>query len=111
MHESLVESPINSPKLNHEGDAGMFVLSFDLSFLLSLEDFDANVYALTFDFLNVCSHEVALTFDHIDHSNSMNLLFLDLTLLRGLNVNLMLRSHYQSLAFWILIKKKMENVN
>jgi hypothetical protein len=69
LHEFLVESLINSPKLNHEGDAGMFVLSFDISICLSLEDFDANVFAFIFDFKNLCSHEVALTFDHIDHSN------------------------------------------
>ncbi len=47
----------------------MFVLSFDISICLSLEDFDANVFAFIFDFKNLCSHEVALTFDHIDHSN------------------------------------------
>jgi hypothetical protein len=65
-----VKSPIDSTKLNREGDASMFVFFFDLSILLSLEDFDANVFVFTFDFLNVCNHEVAFTFDHIDHSNS-----------------------------------------
>jgi hypothetical protein len=50
LHKSFVESPIDFPKLNHEGDVGMFVLFFDLSILLSLEDFDANVFAFTFDF-------------------------------------------------------------
>jgi hypothetical protein len=70
LHESFVKSPIDSTKLNHEGNGGMFVVFFDLFILLSLEDFDANVFAFTFDFLNVCSHEVDVTFDHIDHNNS-----------------------------------------
>jgi hypothetical protein len=46
LHESFIESPIDFPKLNHEGDANIFVLFFYLFISFSFEDFDANVFAL-----------------------------------------------------------------
>jgi hypothetical protein len=59
---------------------------------------------------NVCSLKVALTFDHIDHSNFEPVAF-GSDIVEGVKCESHVKKPLLKSCFWILIKKKMENVN
>jgi hypothetical protein len=65
---------------------------FDTFIPLSLEDFDANVFPLGLIFLMILAMGLLLLLILLIRAYA-NFLLLDLMLLKGLNVNLLLRSH------------------
>ncbi len=105
MHESLVESCVVSPKLNPKTDARYICLCIFLTilFLWILKILMPMFFLLRLIFLMILATGLLLLLTLLIRA-VVNFFLMDLMLLRGLNVNLLLRiSHCWSLAFWILL--------
>ncbi len=93
LHEFPIEYFVDFPKLNPKANVNLLVHIFDLFIPLSLKDFDANVSPFTFDFFMILAMGLLLLLTLLINVVFMNLLPLDLMLLKGINVNLLLKNH------------------